>query len=320
MTTIPRVSIIVPAFNEAANILSLLRALAAQQLPPSEFEVIVVDNGSADTTLSLARGFASPFSLQVVQKIGGTIGQVRNYGASLARADILAFLDADNFPGPDWLVNALNLQCDNHVWGQDYLPQPDASWVGKTWFDFQAGLRDGPVNFIPSGNLFVYRAAFERFGGFSAFETSEDVELCQRLSRGGMHIVAHPALAVVTAGTPGSLHAFYLQHRWHGNHVLRVFLHQLPKLSNLSIVLVTVYTFITFWAWIVALIVAAISRQGMWAALFFVLLVLPAAALALVKAMRKGRFSAILKLFVLYQTYLLARAAALIRVPVRNHR
>ncbi len=320
MSDTPRVSVIVPAFNEERNILTLLRSLAAQTLPPSEFEVIVVDNGSTDTTLSLATDFIAPFRLMVVQKVGGAIGQLRNYGAALACADILVFLDADSFPRPDWLAKAWSVKSEAQLWGGDYLPQEDATWVGRTWSEFQSVVRDGPANFLPSGNLFVYRRAFERLGGFSELETSEDVEFCQRSIGAGLHVTALAALAVVHEGTPRSLMGFYRQNRWHGKHVLRMFFHQLPKLSGLRVVSLTIYTLLMMWAWVAATAVGFIHGRFRGAALLLGLLVLPSVVLALGKACPRGRWSAVPQLFVLYQTYLLARAAAIVRVPGRIHR
>lgn len=320
MIDTPRFSVIVPAFNEERNIVTLLRSLAAQAFPLPEFEVIVVDNGSTDATVSLATDFTAPFSLRVIQIVGGTIGQLRNHGAALACADILVFLDADSFPRPNWLTRAWSVKSETQLWGGDYLPQEDATWVGRTWSEFQSVVRDGPANFLPSGNLFVDRRAFKRLGGFSELETSEDVEFCQRSRGAGLQVTAHAALAVVHEGTPRSLRGFYRQNQWHGKHVLRMFFHQLPKLSGLRVVFLTLYTFSMVWAWIAATAVGFIHGRFRGAALLLGFLVLPSVVLAVGKAGRRGRWSSVPQLFVLYQTYLLARAAAILRVPGRIHR
>lgn len=319
MSDTPQISIVVPTFNEQANITHLLRLFATQGFPASAFEVIVVDNGSTDDTYRMAQEFVAPFSLCAVQR-SGTIGQIRNYGASLARAEIIGFLDADSFPREDWLNEAWRLRRREHVWGADYLPQQDATWVGLTWFEFQAALRDGPVSFIPSSNLFLYRSAFDLLGGFSELETSEDVDLCRRARRAGLQVFAHASMAVLHEGTPRWLKQFYRQNRWHGKHVLKAFLQQLPALENLRLVLLTLYTVLAFWGVVAAMLFAVLFQQVGWLAIAVALLVLPPAAIAVARAAPKRRFSAIPRLFVLYQVYLLARASAMVRRRERNHR
>lgn len=319
MNAIPRVSIIMPMLNEQANIVRLLGTLKAQKLPADEFELIVVDNGSKDDTLRLVQEFVSPFSVRVLQQ-RGTIGQIRNAGAALARAEILGFLDADCFPRADWLEEALRFQCKDHVWGADYLPQEDATWVGLTWFEFQAALRDGPVSFLPSSNLFLYRSAFQMLGGFSGLVTSEDVDLCRRARKAGLQVVAHTSMAVLHEGTPRLLKQFYRQNRWHGTHVFKAFVQQLPALENLRLVLLTLYTLVAFWAFLAVLLLAILFGRAGWIVAAAFLLLLPAAALSLVRTLPARRFGAIPKLFVLYQVYLSSRAAAVVRRRERNHR
>jgi glycosyltransferase involved in cell wall biosynthesis len=103
------ISVVIPAFNEEANIEKCLHALTAQTFPKERFEVIVVDNGSTDSTVATANRFKTSLALRVVSKAGCNISGVRNHGAALATGEVLAFLDADCIPRPTWLEDSLAL-------------------------------------------------------------------------------------------------------------------------------------------------------------------------------------------------------------------
>ncbi len=314
-------SIVIPAFNEETNIRKTLQALQDQTLPKASFEIIVVDNGSTDSTVAAATSFVDKLPLQVVSKLGGRISAVRNYGASLATGEILAFLDADCLSRPTWLEDSLKLAHQNMIWGAHYLVPRDATWVGKTWFDHQATEQQGPVSFIPGSNLFMHRSTFIKLGGFDELlETSEDVELSQRAISHGMQVIAYPSLAVYHEGTPRTLHQFYRQNRWHGKHVLRLFISNLPSTKHLHLVAMSFYTLVVFWAAIAVPLFALPRHRFAVAIAPFVLLILPAIVLGLKKAIAARRMSAAPKLCVLYMTYFLARAAALTHMSLRSHR
>lgn len=104
----PRVSVIVPVFNGAALIEGCLRALDAQTLEPSTYEVIVVDDGSTDGTADVIKTFRPRGRVVFVQQPqNGGPARARNAGLANARAPIVAFTDADCEPAPDWLERGL---------------------------------------------------------------------------------------------------------------------------------------------------------------------------------------------------------------------
>lgn len=314
-------SVIVPAFNEAGNIAKSLSALASQTLPQANFEVIVVDNGSTDGTITEASSFASRLMLTIVSRTGCNVSAVRNHGAALARGRILSFLDADCIPPANWLEQSRALAPPNAIWGAHYLVPVDSSWVGKVWFEYQATAQEGQVSFIPASNLFIRRDDFERIGGFGeSLETSEDVEICMRAKKHGMASIAFPSLAVFHEGTPQTLRHFYRQNRWHGTHVLRIFFENLPSTRNLPLVAMSFYMLVMFWIALIApLLLIPTHHVWLWAMLL-VLLIMPAVLLSLRKTIPARRVQSAPPLFVLYLTYLLARAASLTHMSGRNHR
>jgi glycosyltransferase involved in cell wall biosynthesis len=156
------VSVILPARDAAALIGRTLGALERQDLD-EPYEVIVVDNGSRDDTAAVAEGFA--VTSQVLRRERGEgPGAARNAGAAAAAGRVLAFIDADCEPEPQWLRAGLRA-----AQGADLVQGAVTPTPGMPVGAFDRTLwREGPSALYESANLFVRREAFERVGGFSA--------------------------------------------------------------------------------------------------------------------------------------------------------
>lgn len=97
-------SVIIPVWNGEREIGRCLDALLQQNLPRDRFEIIVVDNGSADRTAAIVREYRDVILLQEPEP--GSYA-ARNRAIGVARGRYLAFTDADCVPDADWLVEAL---------------------------------------------------------------------------------------------------------------------------------------------------------------------------------------------------------------------
>ncbi len=104
MHTKPLVSILIPAFNAGQWIADTIRSALAQTWPRKE--VIIVDDGSRDQTLSIARQFASK-DVSVVAKINEGAAATRNKAYSLSQGDYIQWLDADDLLAPDKIERQL---------------------------------------------------------------------------------------------------------------------------------------------------------------------------------------------------------------------
>jgi glycosyltransferase involved in cell wall biosynthesis len=93
------ISVIVPSYNEEANIGRCLESLANQTIPRNEYEIIVVDGNSKDRTREIAERYADLVFIQTSAKVGGA----RNDGVLRSRGEIIATTDADCIIPPDWL-------------------------------------------------------------------------------------------------------------------------------------------------------------------------------------------------------------------------
>ncbi len=96
-TDSPSVSIVVCSWNGAATLRSCLEGIA--RLRYAEYETIVVDDGSTDETAAIA----SEFDVLLISTRNQGLGAARNTGLTAARGEIVAYLDDDACPDPDWL-------------------------------------------------------------------------------------------------------------------------------------------------------------------------------------------------------------------------
>jgi len=172
----PRVSIVVPALNEAAGIAATLQALAPARA--AGHEVIVVDGGSSDGTPA----HAAPWADRVLAAPRGRARQM-NAGAAAARHDVLLFLHADTRLPPRALDAVERALGRGAAWGRF-----DVRIEGRSpWLAVVAALMNlrSRASGIATGDqaIFVHRDAFDAVGGFPDQPLMEDVELSKRLKR-----------------------------------------------------------------------------------------------------------------------------------------
>lgn len=189
----PLITVVIPAHDAAATLPATLTGLQAQRCS-WPFEVIVVDDGSADDTARI--GEQSPIVDRVIRLRGVGPALARNAGVAAAGAPRLAFLDADCQPTEGWLeAGASRLDSADFVVGET-RPRPDQP-LGP--FDRTLWVV-GCSPLFESANLFIKRELYECLGGFESWlgprggkELGEDVWLGWRAVRSGARIEACPA-------------------------------------------------------------------------------------------------------------------------------
>ena len=312
------ISIIIPALNEERMIGRCLESLAKLEFSRDRFEVLVVDNGSRDRTLDIAESFQNRLNIRVLQKTDVRISALRNLGARAATGDILAFLDADCLAPEDWLDRIFELARVEGagVLGAHYLLPENSTWVGRTWHRYQEAPKSGEVSHVPAGDLIMRREDFLRLGGFDeTIQTNEDYELCERARKSGMQVRAFPGIGVVHLGTAQSLRIFFRKQAWHGTHVVKVFLRNISGSHNLKAVLFAGWTLLGLLG-IVGGTAWAVAERGMWWVPLVALagLLLPPVALATKQVLGSRQWGDFFPLAMLYLTYGVARAKALVGV------
>lgn len=218
----PRVSFVVPVRNDAVRLETCLRSIALNSHGSHQIEVIVVDNGSTDDSVAVARRCGA----DVLSIEHARVAELRNQGAQRAHADVLAFIDADNEIAAGWVYAALEcLHLPNTaVVGALYQPPVDGTWVQRTYGHLR-GIPNGQhdADWLGSGNLAVSRAAFESVGGFdTSLETCEDVDFCHRIRARGLRVLSDARLKSIHHGDPKTLSEVFSSERWRGRDNLRV--------------------------------------------------------------------------------------------------
>jgi GT2 family glycosyltransferase len=224
-------TVIIPVLN---NPTGLARCIEAIRRSSTKFELIVVDNGSTDETLSVARRYTEC----VLECPGMTIGAMRNEGAKVAKGAILVFTDSDQEPSHDWLKLGMDaIASDPRIGlaGARVHAPPQSRWVARTW-DLQRRMSDraGDIGWLEAGNLFARREAFGAVGGFrSDLIASEDVDLSFRVRRAGYRVVCDPRIVNYHHGDPKTLVEFFQKEQWRGSSGWRAWITQGSPISEL---------------------------------------------------------------------------------------
>ena len=169
-----RISIIIPAFNEADTIYAAITSLRSKSTPASIADMIVVDGGSSDQTEAEAKRAGAA----VIQSNPGRAVQM-NAGARAASGEILYFLHADSAP-PDRFDQDILSAIDNGVCAGSYLLKFDYDhWVLRL---ICALVNRIPRRSLGDRSLFVDRAIFEQIGGYNESLTiMEDADIVKRI-------------------------------------------------------------------------------------------------------------------------------------------
>jgi glycosyltransferase involved in cell wall biosynthesis len=158
--TAPRVSVNIAVKDRRGPLAACLEGLAGQTY--RDFEVVVVDNGSSDGTPQEAeRDRGIP--VRVITQLG-SLGTVRNAGVAASAGEIVAFVDSDCVPMPEWLARGVAAFTDDSVATVQGATLPDPAAERGRWYVSQE--LTSFTNRYEACNLFYKRAALLEAGGF----------------------------------------------------------------------------------------------------------------------------------------------------------
>lgn len=186
----PKVSIIIPTYNRAHLILSVLKNISAQTY--DNLEIIIIDDGSSDDTLRLVSEFRDPRVIYIKHRQNMGLATARNTGIKASSGDIIAFQDTDDL----WLKNKveesvkvfrLNRRISivysgsyRYQGGQKtYIPY---SYISKKEGNVLESLLSG--NFIPAISVCIKRECLDKIGLFDeSLPSLEDWDILIRLAK-----------------------------------------------------------------------------------------------------------------------------------------
>jgi glycosyltransferase involved in cell wall biosynthesis len=214
----PKVSVVVAAYNGGAPLNDCLCWLS--RLNYSNYEVIVVNDGSTDQTAEIIRQHGA----RGIHVPNGGLSRARNLGIEAASGDIIAFTDSDAHPDQDWLyylVCALEEQQAAAVGGPNIAPNGDGFVAACV--DCSPGnpthvlLDDEKAEHIPGCNMAYWKGPLLQIGMFDATHRSagDDVDVCWKLLVRG-HTIAFSPSAIVHHHRRGTVRAYLRQQQGYG--------------------------------------------------------------------------------------------------------
>ncbi|QYZ79904.1 glycosyltransferase family 2 protein [Methanofollis formosanus] len=195
MADTPAVSVVIPLYNKGSYIARALNSVFVQTF--QNFEVIVVDDGSTDNGAEIVRGFDDP-RISLIQQKNAGVSSARNRGIEATRAELIAFLDADDEWMPNHLRTLLKLQ-DKYpeagAYGTTYFIKekdskahvaslsevPREPWEGLLPSYFKAATFGDPP--LSASTVAIPRCILKEMDGFNTEEwMGEDIDLWGRIA------------------------------------------------------------------------------------------------------------------------------------------
>jgi GT2 family glycosyltransferase len=211
----PRVSVVVCTYNGQRTIRECLESLLKLRYP--DYEVIVINDGSKDKTAAILR----EYNVRRISTENRGLSAARNTGLEAATGEIVAYVDDDACPDPDWLLylSSAFRNSEYAAIGGPNIPFPDDGFVANCVAHAPGGpthvlISDTEAEHLPGCNMAFRKSCLDAVGGFDPqFRIAgDDVDLCWRLQKRGWRLgLAHSA--TVWHHCRSSIKA-YLKQQW----------------------------------------------------------------------------------------------------------
>jgi peptidoglycan-N-acetylglucosamine deacetylase len=220
----PHVAIIVPCFNEMRTIASTMNSLLALDYPRKKMEIIVVDDGSIDDTLAIARTYEHDARVRVFHKENGGKHSAMNFALARTNAEFIGCLDADSIVERNALreiVPVFHNQKIAAVTPGIHVREPKTILQHMQNVEYQLSLFNrfifaalGSVFITPGPFSFFRTSVIRNLGAWRYAHSTEDMEMAMRIQSAG-HLIANAPRAIVHTSTPPTIRGLFRQRvRW----------------------------------------------------------------------------------------------------------
>lgn len=181
-------SIVIPLYNKELSVKDTVQSVLDQSY--INFQIVIVDDGSTDGSLSVAKSILDP-RIKIVEKKNGGVSSARNLGIKLAEFEWIAFLDADDLWESNHLATLFNMIennpndrvfCTSYIRSnQQLIKKPDDTILIIEDY-FQEALTKG--HFFWTSVTCIHVSVFNKIGSFNEdLSRGEDLELWTRIGR-----------------------------------------------------------------------------------------------------------------------------------------
>ncbi|MBF6568569.1 MAG: glycosyltransferase [Candidatus Binataceae bacterium] len=215
----PMVSVVICAYNAERTMRACLEALA--RLDYSNYEVIVVDDGSRDRTAEISAGFPQ---FRLIRQLNKGLSAARNVGLHAARGEIVAYTDSDCVVDPHWLTFMAGTMIErgfDSCGGPNYAPHEDGQFeaccAASPGAPCHVLTAEDRAEHLAGCNMMFRRRVLLDVGGFDPqFTTAgDDVDICWRILDAGYSVGFCPS-AFVWHFRRNTIRAYYGQQRGYG--------------------------------------------------------------------------------------------------------
>ncbi|MBI3378245.1 MAG: glycosyltransferase [Nitrospirae bacterium] len=214
-------SVIIPAYNADGTIGKCLESLMNQSVPKEAYEIIVLDDGSTDSTAEKAKKFSVRYFFQTNQGPA----TARNAGAKEAKGEIILFTDSDCIPGKNW-IEKMAVPFNNPevmaVKGA-YKTEQKTLTARFAQIEFEERFnmlkKTESIDMVDTYSAGYRKSVFISLGGFDPsfpVANNEDTELSYKMSRSGYKMVFNPDAIVYHLNHPDSVKRYARLKFWRG--------------------------------------------------------------------------------------------------------
>lgn len=203
-------SLVIPLKNEASSIEILIKSILSQEFHP--FEIILVDGGSTDNTVQLARELTKADSrFRVIEAGKAMPGRGRNIGVANASCDWIAFTDAGINLDAHWLKNLVKTAKENPaaaiVYG-NYSPQLNSFFDKCATIAYVSPAIPGSIRGKFIASCLLKKEVWEKSGGFPDWRATEDLVFMENAEKAGFQVAVAPEAMVYWQLRPGIASTF----------------------------------------------------------------------------------------------------------------